>query len=212
MKYNNITKLANIFYKYSEDYSLMGIVKSLQDIKSFMGRLKYCTTNFKKLGTGSSRIAFLLPDGKVLKLAKNAKGMAQNITESDYGLQGPVSNKIIAADNEHHWWIITNLAIKATPAFFQSQTGLPFEKYCNILQYWNFENKRRNSIKINKPEDYDNILDNNEFVQEILQVIGNGDLAVGDFCKINSYGNVDGKLILVDFGASNDTMEQYYKR
>src|ERR1700749_760360 len=98
MQYTAIIKLANIFIKIAQAYSLQDVVKNMSQLKTFTARLKYCKEHFQRLGAGSSRIVFLLPDGKVLKLAKNAKGLAQNNVESDYVLSAsPVVNGTIAS-------------------------------------------------------------------------------------------------------------------
>lgn len=209
MKYDEILLLANKFYKYSEAYTLTDIVQHLQSIKSFANRLKYCSANFKRLGAGTARVAFLLPDGKVLKLAKNAKGIAQNNTESDYGLQNGITNKIIASD-EQHWWLITNLASKVNAAFFKSQTGLSFETYCKVLNYW--DHIQHNRLKYDATNELQKILDQNQFVQDVTEIIGNANLGLGDFLRLSSYGNVAGELKVIDFGITMEDWEKYYKR
>lgn len=211
MKYAKLSYLADRFLKMAQDYSVQDIVKTLSNLKSFNARLQYCRTNFKRLGAGTSRIAFLLPDGKVLKLAKNAKGIAQNNVESDYYLSSnPVVNGTIASD-PNDLWIIVNLATKINAGFFQGQIGLSFDDYCNILKYWAKENKRPEAPPyMEKPVNYEQVLDTNAFVQDITELMGNGDLMLGDFCRLSSYGNVGGKLMVTDYGASKSVYEEFY--
>jgi hypothetical protein len=57
--------------------------------KSFKKQLDYAIERAAKIGTGSSRVVFEIEyEGRptVLKIAKNAKGLAQNEKEADYGL------------------------------------------------------------------------------------------------------------------------------
>lgn len=54
----------------------------LKSIRSLRGRLKYCKKHLGlPLGKGSSRICFQLDDDRILKLAINNKGIAQNEVE-----------------------------------------------------------------------------------------------------------------------------------
>ena len=50
-------------------------------IRSFADRVKYCENRLKKLGAGTSRRVYQIDNEKCLKLAKNRKGIAQNIEE-----------------------------------------------------------------------------------------------------------------------------------
>lgn len=50
--------------------------------KVFYKRVQYAKLKAKQIGSGTSRVAFIIPDqgrNTVLKVAKNKKGMAQNI-------------------------------------------------------------------------------------------------------------------------------------
>lgn len=114
----------------------------------------------------------------------------------------------------NNMWIITNLANKINAAFFQSQVGISFETYCRLLHYWDHVSHGRLDISKpgNKNELFEKILDENEFVQEVTKLIGNGRLSIGDFCRLSSYGNVNGKLKVTDFGTSEEVYNEYYAR
>ena len=60
----------------------MSVFKSLN---SFQSRIEYCASRLKRLGAGSSRIVYQIDDEKCLKLAKNQKGVAQNLAEIEFG-------------------------------------------------------------------------------------------------------------------------------
>ena len=51
-----------------------------------VARQRFDFSKLKKIGEGSDRIVFDLGDGKVLKVAKTARGLAQNVYEGDYYL------------------------------------------------------------------------------------------------------------------------------
>ena len=54
-------------------------------LKTFAARIKYCQARLQRISSGSSRIVYKIDSEKVLKLAKNRKGIAQNEAEGgDY--------------------------------------------------------------------------------------------------------------------------------
>lgn len=66
--------------------------EKLSSINSFRGRITYCKQHLgEPVGTGSSRMAFQMSDDKVLKLAWNNKGIAQNTNEAQTYRGGYIS-------------------------------------------------------------------------------------------------------------------------
>lgn len=98
----------------SEQFSF----ETLKSIQSFRGRLKYCveTLGFR-IGSGSSRTCFQLDDNRILKLALNAKGIAQNEVEArtDYNLDSLGIRPEIydETDYENNWFIVCEYVLPA---------------------------------------------------------------------------------------------------
>ena len=67
------------------EFKISNFLKELNNINSFANRIKYADNNLTRIGGGSGRIVYELNDTKVLKLAKNQKGVAQNNVEFDLG-------------------------------------------------------------------------------------------------------------------------------
>ena len=94
-----------------------------QNTTTFKSRLAYALERAKKLGTGSSRVATVIEyQGRptVLKIAKNAKGLAQNgveasILDDGYASQLGILIPLIDFDtaNRDPLWIHTEMATKA---------------------------------------------------------------------------------------------------
>lgn len=92
--------------------------------KTFKSRLDYAKERAQRIGGGSSRVAFIIPDqGRetVLKVAKNTKGLAQNEAELDILNDGYVGKLDIVIplvdydkENPQPTWIQTELAQKAS--------------------------------------------------------------------------------------------------
>ena len=70
-----------------EEYPATWNKDEFEKIQSFAGKLKYAATHLPKIASGSGRAVFKIDDSKVLKIAKNKKGLAQNNVESEYLLQ-----------------------------------------------------------------------------------------------------------------------------
>lgn len=198
------------FYKFAQ-MDLSSILKQLSSLPTFVARKRLCDQNFQKLNSGSARIIYLLPDGRVLKLAKNEKGLAQNDNESATLMQTSITNKMLETDPNNKW-LITSLAKKVSKSKFQSLSGINFDEFKQALEYWAGQHGKSAYFSFReKPENYEKIL-NNGFFQEIIDLIGTWNMGLGDLLRLNSYGEVNGKLILIDFGLTEDIFQKFYKR
>ena len=55
-------------------------------------------------------------------------------------------------------------------------------------------------------------LDENEFAQDLIEMIMNFDLEPGDFRRPSSFGEIDGRLVLTDYGLNKEVYRKHYKR
>jgi len=187
-------------------------VNELKNINNFTARIKYVQSHLKRIGSGSARIVYEIDDKHVLKLARNKKGIAQNYVEADWGLHRMYANilpELIETD-EDNLWLIVEKANKITKKEFEKLTGVEFSEFGNTLRY---ELAKRDSSYVpwDKPEDYEEIIDN-EFFHDIIDMSINFDFPSGDFQKISSYGEIDNNPVAVDVGLSKDVYNEFYKR
>ena len=82
-----------------EDYPVSFDMEHFKTINSFNDRVQYCEEHLQRISSGSGRIAYKIDEEKVLKLAKNKKGVAQNEAEIE-GQDGYVT--IFAKTFEYH--------------------------------------------------------------------------------------------------------------
>lgn len=200
-----------------EEYPPTWNIDEFKKLNSFNKRVQYCERNLQRISSGSSRIVYKIDDTKVLKLAKNKRGLAQNEVEieysEDYMWDGIVA-KIFDYD-QNNLWVEMELARKVSPKKFHEIVGFPFEQYCQAILYHEDEQKpqSRNRIKRSKPEMYHEMWDN-EFMYSIFDIIGSYDFPAGDLCKLNSYGlvnrNGQDDIVLIDYGLTNDVYDSYY--
>jgi len=193
------------------------------NIKSYNGKLKYANERLQKISSGSARVVYKVDDEKVLKIAKNKKGIGQNSIESDWGLQrmSDIVAKIFNT-NEDHFWVEMELAKKLTPNRFKQLTGISLNEVQDMLRVMETLNNssRRKYLKPEQlkqlHDEFSQKVNDNQFLTSLTDMIMNfGMKYPGDFGRVNSYGEVlrDGVpiVVLVDFGLSESVWEDFYK-
>ena len=200
-------------------------LQTLSSIKSFAGRLKYCKQMLgPSFGSGSSRIIFEIDDEKVLKLAKNKKGIAQNEFEEQTSRYGSMVVHVFDCD-DNYMWLVEENCVPAKEEDFERLIGLPFETYCDLIRfYYNryCRNGRQTYLFTMTTDEADALVDRlyNEddygFVPRIFNLMGDYQLPFGDLTRISTYGMVmrDGspELVVIDSGLSEEILNTYYRR
>ncbi len=191
-----------------------------KDNVSFAKRLRYAQERAKKVGTGSSRVAFIIEyEGRktVLKIAKNKKGIAQNDFESqmfeDYYFTGMgISIPMIDYDEENEipTWIHTEFAEKMKPTQFKKFFG----GYGPDTIIWfakgysgKFANVRLSEKEMETAEELN---ENNEAFNALVDVIANYDIPPGDFQRLANWGVYKNQPVIIDIGHSQDVITLYY--
>lgn len=186
---------------------------------SFAKRIRYATEKAQKLGAGSARVAFKVPyQGRdtVLKIAKNRKGAAQNEYEAeilgDYFI-GSYDILIPMIDydekNSYPTWIHTEYAKKAKKSDFRRIAGASLEEIVKAAVYYSGQGWKFPMYKHLKEEDL--VVDQeNDYVDGLVQLLGNYDHPVGDYERISSWGIYRNRLVIVDAGLSNEVFKTYY--
>lgn len=180
----------------------------------FARRVKYAQERAKKLGTGSSRIAFVIPyQGRdtVLKIAKNRKGMAQNEVEAqhlnDYYLVGlDLFIPLIDYDeqNETPTWIHTEMAQKAREADFVKACGGTLN---DLLAYASkYHGRQWHGGDASKVDE------ESELAQAMVDYVGNYDANIADYRNIKNWGIYNGRPVIIDAGYNNDVHDLYFPK
>jgi hypothetical protein len=183
-------------------------LEQLSQAPSFAARVRLAITMFPRLTSGSARVIFDYNPGYVLKLAKNEKGIAQNSTEADGFLQQNYDHlitKVIDEDPENKWLVVEK-ATRASQADFMRTFGTTRDNLCAYLKM-----KLQYGKPIEKQEWFDKLNDN-ETAQDILEMMVNYGMPPGDFCRQNSWGVVNGRLVLVDYGLTESILHEHYGR
>jgi hypothetical protein len=207
----------NIDYSLEEaTYPESFNIEEFKKLTSFKDRIKYVSERLTKLGAGSSRIVYKIDDETVLKLAKNAKGVAQNENEIDYSQDSYLKN-IVARVYEYDddgLWLEMELAVPIKETTFKKIVGISFENYSQAIRYYYFSDIKGSST-VFKPENYDELWEN-EFVSKMFDFLGNYQPPIGDLTRLSTYGIVKRNgvdtVVMIDYGLNDDVYNQFYKR
>jgi hypothetical protein len=202
-----------------EDYPSNFDLEEFSKLNSFNKRIQYCQERLKRISSGSSRIVYMVDDTKVLKIARNKKGLAQNEIEIDYSNYydlKDITAQVFAYD-QNNLWVEMELAKKVTPAIFERVVGFTFADYCAGLRKHHDEiNPKRGSwFSSDVSKEVYEAMWEDEFTYEMLSFIGGYDIPFGDLCKLNTYGlvkrNGEDTIVMIDYGLNNDVWQDYYK-
>ena len=198
-------------------------METFKAIGSFRERIRYCVQKLgKSIGTGSSRRVFPIDNEKVLKLAINEKGIAQNEAECDWFLQKiGLFAKVYEYDEEYRW-VEMQLARKAKSSDFKKFFGYNFSAICAYVDYVH-EMYSRPSPFFHRSTYYDDIFHQIENSDEyydtvfymLYEYMANTQLeAIGDLKRLSSWGvvseNGQESLVIIDYGLTNDVAQDYY--
>lgn len=200
-------------------------LQTLDSLKSFKKRLDYCKQMLgPTFGSGSSRIIFEIDDEKVLKLAKNQKGIAQNEFEDDTARYSSCVVKVFECSNDYTWLVEEN-CIPAKEDDFERILGLPFETYCDLVRfYYNryCRNGKQTHLYTMSSDEADKMIDEiyeqdeYGFIPTLFDLMGTYQLPFGDLTRISTYGMVkrdgDTEIVVIDSGLSEEILNTYYRR
>lgn len=134
------------------------------------------------IGSGSGRHVFDLDNGYVVKTAKNRKGIVQN--KAEYQIASMSSSDLFAKI----------IAISDNSNFLIMKKA---ERIGSISIVWRYfhVNSNHELFRLNIFED---------FTTKYR-------LLLGDLCRKSSWGIIDGKPVIIDYGFTKDT-RKYYSR
>jgi hypothetical protein len=193
--------------------------------KTFKSRLEYALDRAPRLGGGSSRVAFIIPDNgreTVLKIAKNKKGLAQNQAEADIlddGYIGKLDIVIPLVDydktNREPVWIQTELAQKVRePALckmLKCQSLTQFTGYTNYLiggrngQMW----KNAPVVLANNGFSEQDIETFKEYASELGDLVSSSGVLIADFQHASNWGIYKGRPVVIDVGFNENVASMY---
>lgn len=191
--------------------------EEFESIKSFSGKQKYVKERLLgKVGSGSARAVFKIDDEKVLKVALNDKGIAQNEAESEgYKQNYSIVARVFETDIDD-MWVEMELARKVSIKRFRELTGFnSMNELDDFLRMGSSQKAVYGELTKDKFEYIIN--DEDGWGRGLINFVTDYSYPIpGDFARLSSYGEVsrDGvpTIVLVDFGATEDVISTHYSR
>jgi hypothetical protein len=193
--------------------------KHLIDKKDLTTGRKYAHKHLDKLGIGSSRAGFLLTSQKVLKVALDERGMAQNEAEVNLytnPLTKPVITKIYDFDSEYQWIVcelVDNFDTddqfrKAIGMVPQNISGFRIDTIMRKLGETDHNSDEFNELV----EKFDEGTNPNfrEFMLGLNVLMTKFGLPSFDMYDQHFGRTIDGRIVLLDYGIDKDVLKKWY--
>lgn len=202
--------------------------ETFKSLKNFNQRKQYCDTHLEYLGSGSGRIAYLVDDDKVLKLAKNKKGKAQNEAEVRFFNDGYVAESYgseylarVFEYDEDGLWMEMELVSKIKKSDFEVEFGVSIDDFDHAAIMISFQHRHLSVFRNLKSWIFDefnngDLEESNPKLYSLLSLCqtmeGDFGYMVGDLSRISSFGRAkDGRIVIVDYGLTWDIYQNYYR-
>ena len=214
MTLNKLLRKAEMFYLLASESEklpenskdLKVVLKTIANLETYQARKKYAEKNLKHLSSGSARIVYKAPDGTIIKLAKNDKGIAQNKAEANPKMKSKFLNEIIDY-SKNYAWIQTHFLKKIKVGDFKEMTGLDFNDFGYNISYGL---KTVSGNTDDKPSSFDEV-SKSDIYKEMCRIGKKFKIMPGDIVRISSWGTKDGDPILIDAGLTKDVFEKFYE-
>lgn len=180
------------------------VLKSISEAKGFEEANKIAEKHWEKLGEGSARAVYKISDKLIIKVAINEKGVQQDIAEMSFDAKSDCLANVLLADSKGKW-IIMPFTDNVNAETFKKVVGCTLNNFANSL-FYAFNNE---SDDFKKPREYDNIK-KLPFFQCLSKVIISENSLIGDWSKLSSYGLLNDKIVIRDFGLSKAVYDKMY--
>jgi hypothetical protein len=196
--------------------NFLNFLDEFEEIKSFNGKIKYADQNLQRIGSGTGRVVYDIDGEKIFKIAKNVKGIAQNEAEEDAARHkdyDDIITNIYESANDDSWLIVEK-AKKVNEKRIKELTGIP--SLNDLYMYFrNFSSENHGGRKIfGLDANIENELNNNEFVQRLINFSTDYSQHTGDYCRPSTYGEVmregSPSIVLTDYGLNDEVYDTYY--
>ena len=123
-------------------------------------------------------------------------------------MYGDIISKVVEEDKEYRW-IVSQRAKKITKSEFKSLVGIDIDTFFIVLKV-DLANHKFTYLSIDK-EVLEKVR-SLEFYDRITRMCRDFDLEIGDFGRISSYGEVDGHIVITDYGLTSTVYQEFYRR
>lgn len=169
----------------------------------------YANNRLEQIGKGSAREVYVMSGKHVLKVASSMAGIAQNKEEVDVYTDPetkPIVAKIFDFDKDFFW--ISSEMARPFETLRELDYALGLQStYFDEVVSWALTGSTREIVR-REPE----AKGLQEFCDALVAIKERFDLIGGDLVKPDSWGQApDGRIVLIDYGATRDVFDKYYR-
>lgn len=166
------------------------------------------------ISRGTSRYVFQIDDERVIKVARNDKGIAQNREEvRSCSNKLDLFPKIFDADRGY-MWIVCEYVLPADEDDFIYTMGMQWDYFIRFLNDCYNLYKRKMNIGTNEKK-IEKIISKRPMLQELIKYLNSGNIPYGDLMKIENWGlakrNGRAYLVLLDHGITEEIFNNHYR-
>lgn len=192
--------------------------ETLTSLSSYKKRIDYCKQMLgQPIGNGSSRIVFQISDERVLKVAKNQKGIAQNEAEGEWGKQNYDVFPTLYNVDDNYIFLETEYVLPCQKKDFPQVLGISFEEFKDFIKCAYNSYARRPLYTNMSQERYVELLENNENLYSINTYLADYQLEnVADLLRLANLGlvrrNGEERIVILDDGLTEEIFNTYYRK
>lgn len=173
------------------------------------------TLGQRKIGQGQGRSVYRLDDGRVLKVAKNSGGIGQNEAEVTV-CKTPATADIfpgIFESDPKFTWIVAEEAQPMTRIKFEGLTGVSWSEFISALG--GAFTKALGNASSGELRHYQQMFDKhfgNKFFRRVVNLVKDCKYEPGDLAKLDSWGIVKNRPVIIDSGFTEAVNQAHYQR
>lgn len=166
-----------------------------------------------RISCGTSRNVYQIDDDRVIKVARNDKGIAQNREEvRSCSNKLDLFPKIFDADRGY-MWIVCEYVLPADEDDFIYTMGMQWDDFIRFLNDHYYLYKRKMNIGTSEKK-IEKIISKRPMLQELVKYLNSGNIPYGDLMKIENWGlakrNGRAYLVLLDHGITEEIYNNHY--
>lgn len=191
----NKNHLFTKFFDYINEQIISDEDKVNLQLNKFKERKDFINKKFTLIGKGSARLVYDINNEYVLKLAKNNKGIAQNKVEINISKSNKYNDIIakVVEFNDNGNYLIQQKAKSISDDRFEELTGLQYQGFLYYLRFnkeWSGENR--------------------VLFDTVSSLIDEFDLDRFDVASESSWGEINGRVVLIDYGLDKNVAKKHY--
>lgn len=191
----NKNHLFTKFFDYINEQIISEEDKVILQLNKFKERKDFTNKKFTLIGKGSARLVYDINNEYVLKLAKNNKGIAQNKVEINISKSNKYNDIIakVVEFNDNGNYLIQQKAKSISDDRFEELTGLQYQGFLYYLRFnkeWSGENR--------------------VLFDTVSSLIDEFDLDRFDVASESSWGEINGRVVLIDYGLDKNVAKKHY--